>query len=200
MHTQYEGVRFVGKSFSKLDPQRFENCIFERCDFSRLCFGTVDFNKCIFDNCKLRGVDFGASSLVDVEFIGKLVDVWFRGSDPFSEFLYGPSAQLRTNPMAGVSFAHAELWDLTFSDNCPLSKTILPQDGHHSFFDRWPERLQAALAVVEKWGHRRAYNRVASYLPHARTQSEYILNRKSLIADLGDELGEKLFATLQSAI
>ena len=199
MQSEYEGVRFVDKSFSRLDPRRFDNCTFERCDFSKLRFSVVDFNKCMFGNCKLRGVDFGAASLEDVEFVGKLVDVWFRGSDPYAEHIR-PGAPPRANTMAGVSFAQADLWDPTFSDNCPLSSVILPQDGQHCFFDRWQERLQAALKVVEAWDHRRAYNCVASYLPHASKQSEYILSRRQLMRELGDELGDKLFDTLQVAI
>jgi uncharacterized protein YjbI with pentapeptide repeats len=77
MQSEYEGVRFVDKSFSRLDPRRFENCTFERCDFSKLRFSVVDFNKCIFDNCKLRGVDFGAASLEDVSLPASL---WMSGS------------------------------------------------------------------------------------------------------------------------
>ncbi len=201
---RYEGCYFQGTSFrgSHFGVRRteFTHCRFERCDFSKLRFGAVEFNQCVFDTCSLKGVDFGASSFAEVDFIGKLEDVWFRGRDPFLEFTEGPDAQPRTNEMANVSFAQAELWDLTFSDNCPLSTVTLPGDGEHYLFDRWQERLQAALRTIEAWDNSRATSYVAAFLPHAKSQSAYILNRNEAIADLGDEVGRKVFATLKSSL
>lgn len=195
----FQETSFRGAHFG-VRRSEFTNCRFERCDFSKLRFGVVEFNRCVFDTCKLDGVDFGAASFAEVEFIGKLEDVWFRGRDPFSEFFEGPDAQPRRNEMENVSFAQAELWDLTFSDDCPLSKITLPNDGEHHRFDRWQERLLATLPTVEAWDNIRAYNYVAAFLPHAKKQSTYILNRNETMADLGDELGRKVFATLQSAL
>lgn len=191
----FRETRFRGSLFG-IKRSVFNSCIFNRCDLAGLRFGIVEFNNCRFDNCELKGVDFGASSFVEVEFIGKLEDVWFRGRDPFVEFTEGVTAQPRTNEMSGVSFAKAELWDVTFSDNCRLSNVVLPMDGDHHYFDRWSERLKSALEIIHGWNDSRSHNFVAAYVSHAKKQTEYILNCKALIAELGTEKGKQVLETL----
>ncbi len=199
---RYENCDFQRTSFlgAQLGVGRsqFVGCAFNRCDFSGIRFNVVEFDKCVFDSCKLEGVDFGASSFADVTFIGRLGDVWFRGRDPFLEFSSGPAAQCRKNEMTGVSFAQAELWDVTFSDNCPLSTVILPNDGDHHFFDRWPDRLNSALATIATWDDSLASNYVASFLPHAQNQTEFILNYNEVITELGKDVGKRVFKLMTS--
>lgn len=200
---EYERCRFQKTSFCGahfgVERSRFTNCIFEECNLTKLRFGVVEFNSCRFDRCRLNGVDFGASSFIDVEFVGKLENVWFRGRDPFTEFSKGPAAQQRTNEMKGVSFAQAELWDVTFSDNCRLSGTVIPTDEEHYLLDHWQERLEFTLRTMEAWHNTQASNYIAAFMPHAENQSEYIVNRKAFIKELGEEVGKGAFDTMLTA-
>ncbi|UUC44158.1 pentapeptide repeat-containing protein [Flavobacterium cerinum] len=136
---------FQNCKFSKAvigyDGTKFENCIFRNCDFTRTNHIRTEYNNCQFLNCKLKGFDYGASSFEDCVFEGKVEDVWFRGGfqHPIQLSEFGKP---RPNKMKNVSFEHAELIDLTISDNCDLSTVKVPDDGNYLLLGNWKTRLE----------------------------------------------------------
>lgn len=177
---------------------QYIGCHFRQCNLAGLRMGQNEYDKCVFQDCDLRGCDFGASSFHDVQFTGRIEGAWIRGRDPFLEFTSGIGAQLRQNSMSNVSFANATLWSVTFSDHCVLRDVDLPSDGSHLFFDRWNDRIQCALSRLDERSSdaRTAKKFVLSFLPHAQSQNEYILNRDYVYLTIGKEWGQRVIEAL----
>ncbi|UUC44160.1 pentapeptide repeat-containing protein [Flavobacterium cerinum] len=150
----FKGVLFERCKFTKAamgyNGSKFENCIFRNCDFTRSVHARAEYNNCEFINCKLKGIDFSGSSFEDCVFEGKVEDVWFRGGFP-SQLEIEDFGRPRPNKMKNVSFEHAELIDLTISDNCDLSTVKVPNDCNYLRLDNWKarlERLDSCLASL----------------------------------------------------
>ncbi|MBS0261467.1 MAG: pentapeptide repeat-containing protein, partial [Planctomycetes bacterium] len=174
----------------------FAGCVFQRGNFRGAIFKRPEFDQCQFLSCDFRGVDFDASSFVDCAFVGKLNGAWFRGGYGYPE-LSESYGRARQNNMLRVSWAAAKIWQVTFSDECDLSTVILPTDGKHFRYDRWPERVEAACAKFNDCDNAdlgRAYNFVRSFQPHAQSQAWYILNYDDIANLVGNEVAPLVLA------
>jgi hypothetical protein len=143
-------------------------------------------------------MDFNAASFEDCAFEGKLTDVWFRGGFryPVEEHRYGPA---KKNRMEHVSFAKAQLEDLTFSDSCDLSTIILPETGGYRRYDRWLERLLALQTKARNWScpdDEEAAFFVKVYINHARNQDWMILSVKELRMHYCPNAADRVIETL----
>lgn len=179
---------------------RFTQCLFERADFIQTGFIRPEFDDCCFDNCIFSGVDFRGSSFERCEFRGEVRGVWFRGGFPLASFTerWG---EPRSNRMNFVSFKHAKLMDITFSDHCDLSSIIPPEDGRHAVFDRWPERIKSVFELSRAWSEpskKQGENFYTSYETHARKQDWYLMGVDELMNQFGKEPGMRIWQGLLS--
>ncbi|KKL03849.1 hypothetical protein LCGC14_2622030, partial [marine sediment metagenome] len=161
------------------------DCLFEGANFRKAGSIRPELLRCTFRDCKLKGMDFNAASFEDCKFEGEIRDVWFRGGYPYS---YGDRqfGRAKKNRMTNVSFAKAELIDLTISDDCDLSTVILPDGNRYRKYDRWLERLLAVQAALYLWSEGEAqeiefYLRL--HLPHAQNQDWMIVDCDEVRSD-----------------
>lgn len=196
-HTNYIGVRdsrctFHQVDFYKADMRgatlglhgaRYEDVSFRRADMRRVSCYRGYFIKCDFSEARIEEVNFNASHFINCTFKGPLRGVWFRGyyAIPQDEKTFGKT---EPNPMENVDFSEATLWDVMFSDGCDLSKVIIPQDGEHFLFHRWPQVLARAKEEVERnWEgvfKQEALGFLDVYAEGAQNQDMYIINRREL--------------------
>jgi fluoroquinolone resistance protein len=168
-----KGTSFYNVDFSKakwrgatlgLGGARYEKCKFIGTDLTNVFCYRGYFIDCRFEKAKLENIDFEASHFIRCIFIGNLQSVWFRGYYPIQahEDSFGITEK---NTMEDVDFSKANFWDVMFTTNCDLSKTIPPDDGEHLFFKNWPLAKRVAIEIIEKeWkGHYRdrGINRIA---------------------------------------
>lgn len=198
----FENCSFCNVSFRRAGigykGTRFKHCCFECADFIQTGFIRPEFDDCCFDSCIFSGVDFNGSSFERCEFRGEVRGVWFRGGFPLRSFeeRWGTP---RPNTMKGVSFKHAKLIDMTFSDHCDLSSVIPPDDGHHAVFDRWPERIKSVYQQSRSWPEeikREGELFYTSCESHAKKQNWYLMGVDDLMNQHGKEAGMKLWQAL----
>jgi uncharacterized protein YjbI with pentapeptide repeats len=179
---------------------RYRSCLFKRCDFSRASFIRAEFDDCQFIDCKLNGMDFGASSFVRCEFRGRLVSVWFRGDFPLASYRESFGIP-RPNTMADVSFEHAELVDVVFTNGCPLDKVKIPRGDNYLLVDDLQKKLTALQSKAPTFGGRiereiGLFARV--HLVHAKYQTQSLLNLDDIVRDYGMEAAEVIWAELKA--
>ena len=182
------------------DGSSYNNCTFRTVKFGRTSCIRPEFNDCVFRYCKMKGVDFNGGSCVNCRFIGKIENVWFRGGFPLEEFNqeYGPP---RRNRMENVSFEEASVWGLTFSDSCDLSSIILPNKGDYRLYSDWKKRLLVLKKEFEKLPKDKNEGLIYSeiHLVHAEKQDWYLVNCCEIKKDYGEEIGNLIIQTLDSA-
>jgi uncharacterized protein YjbI with pentapeptide repeats len=133
-----------------LDGARYEFVKFIGTDLRDIHCYRGYFIDCDFSLAKLHHIDFNASHFIRCKFKGKLTRVWFRGyyDIPAHEEAYGTTEQ---NPMLGVDFSEAQLWDVMFTTNCDLTYVTPPQDGNHHLFKNWECIISKAHEEVERY-------------------------------------------------
>lgn len=180
---------------------QYNNVRFTETDFRKAVFIRPEFNNIDFTECRLDGIDFNASSFSECNFRGPVKEVWFRGNYAFShqEEQFGPA---RKNKMKNVSFFHANLDGVTFSNHCDLSSVILPQDSSCIKYENWPKQLIRLINDFEYKtddASKEVMIFAKAHLIHAETQQAYILSKHDLINDYGAAAAsiilEKLTAT-----
>jgi fluoroquinolone resistance protein len=181
------GNTFMDCTFIKTDfrdailgykGSQFHRCKFADANFQRSQFIRPEFNDCVFKDCHFGNVDFNASSFERCEFSGEVRSVWFRGGFalPSQSERFGTP---RPNRMLNVSFAHATLVDVTFSNHCDLSSVVPPSDSDHRLFRDWKSCLLKLQSTVQSWPND---ERMAgelfckTHLTHAQAQESYILS------------------------
>jgi uncharacterized protein YjbI with pentapeptide repeats len=174
----------------------YENVIFDQATFKQARFDCPVFSHCAFLNCKLGGVDFDASHFVHVRFTGKVTNVWFRGQSAYeSDLAKHKKAGHGLNPMI-VDFSDAELWGVTISHYCDLSRVILPTDGNHYLFTNWYNVLMELDKRIDQefsdptW-RSAAHDFVWVYKGHAKKQAMEILNVKNIEKNERKDLQEQ---------
>lgn len=191
---RFTKTKFLNAGFG-IDGGKYKNILFEESNFEGAFFYYPDFEDCTFMNCKMEGVDFSASHLIDVKFIGKLDDVWFRGESPI------PKTQKKMketgrglNPMI-VDFADADLWFITFSDHCDLSRVIMPKDGEHYLINNIKKVIQYlevdAEKIIDMKHHKFVKEFIAMYKSHIVKQDMVIINFKELISNAQYYMGKE---------
>lgn len=219
---KFFGVRFDGADLSSISDHGnyFENCTFSRtklreaclgyegskylrcqfvgASFARAVFIRPEFDESTFVDCKLKGADFNASSFAECKFSGRLEDVWFRGGygHPMDAREFGVA---RRNEMRSVSFADAELRDVTFSNGCDLGSVIVPARGNYRLYRAWGRRLSALQAKAQGWAPNDAQEAevfVRSHAVHAAEQEWYLLNCDDLVREFGSDLAQQLARVL----
>jgi hypothetical protein len=184
----FNNCRFVKSKLSNsgfgIHGGRYDNILFEEVNFNGAIFFSPDFFRCVFKNCKMNGIDFSASHFDQVKFVGKLDDVWFRGESPRPD-MQKQLKKRRLNPMV-VDFSEAYLWFVTYSDNCDLSKVILPKDGQHYLIGdvrgviQW---LEGEVAKIDDLNTRKFVEKfIVLYKHHTVKQDMLILNLKEVIS------------------
>lgn len=180
------------------DGSTFNNCIFERCNYSKTVFIRPEYTKSFFKDCKINRLDFNASSFENCFFEGKLNDVWFRGGFPLqSDYEYYGIPKL--NEMKNVSFEKAELRDITFSNNCNLSTVRVNNNSKYYIFNIWEKRLKFLLSGVCEWSiqeRKEVDIFVNTHLVHAKTQEWNIINIDDLERDYGINIALKIIYNL----
>jgi fluoroquinolone resistance protein len=184
------------------DGTRYEHCLFKKLNFSKTSFGRAEFDDCRFEDCRFDSVDFFGSSFERCTFVGKVHDAWFRGhymSVPDKpEVFAGLVKQFgvaRPNKMKAVDFSHADLRDLTFSDECDLSTCKLPNDELIVGFSRWGKLLKAVegrIPFMFTPDDGRVLEIVKSFDTHAQIQDWYIVNFRDFSNDLSLSVIERL--------
>jgi fluoroquinolone resistance protein len=180
---------------------RFRQCQFVRADFIQAGFIRAEFDDCYFDSCTFSGVDFWASSFVKCEFRGDLRGVWFHGEYAVPSYIE-QLANARRNKMERVSFEHARLLDVTFSDQCDLSTVIPPTDGRHALLDRWPQRINSVYHRSRDWPEpcqKEGELFFKAFEAHAKKQDWYLLGIDDLVNRHGKLPGIKIWEVLISA-
>ena len=147
-----------GKVFEEIDFSyvdfshcRIERCIFRNCwiglwgslyrniTFDQIKLSSIimyypDFENCQFINCNLKRTEFNGAILNHVEFVGLLSDAWFKGRYIMSDITlpeyFDARRMYQLNPMV-VDFSKAEITYCMFTDECDLTKVVLPKDGKH---------------------------------------------------------------------
>ena len=166
---------------------QFDRCKFTDASLQRTQFIRPEFNDCIFKDCRYQNTDFNASSFERCEFSGEVRSVWFRGGFalPSLREEFGTS---RPNKMLNVSFAHATLIDVTFSNNCDLSTIIPPVDSDHRLVSDWKNCLLMLQTTIQHWP---TEEKMAgeifcqTHLTHAQTQKSYIVSFLDLMEVYG---------------
>jgi hypothetical protein len=51
--------------------------------------------------------------------------------------------------MEDIDFSEATFWDVMFTTDCDLSRTIPPKDGQHLLIKDWPKARQAAMDIID---------------------------------------------------
>ena len=103
--------------------------------------------------------------------------------------------------MRGVDFSAAELWRITYSDNCGLTDLILPEGGEYILISDWHAQLRKALSKIQtdKEGSSPEILRLKDWieieLVHAKTQPTCLLNRLEIREDVG-EINESILMEL----
>lgn len=201
---RFERCKFVSVKFNGAyigyRGSEFLDCRFEQCKFAKSLFVRAEFTNVDFVNCRLRGIDFDASSFKNSSFSGELRDVWFRGGFalPDEEQRFGKP---RPNKMENVSFEHAELSDLTFSDNCDLSTVRIDQTGKVFLFDKWRQRLERLKSEFISWEdaeQKEADIFTFAYLVHADNQDWHIISAEEVERDHGKDVATKIITCLNA--
>jgi fluoroquinolone resistance protein len=195
---QFTNCRFTKSKFNNagfgIDSGQYIDCIFEDSNLRGASFFYPTFSNCMFKNCKLDGVDFCASHFNNVKFIGHLEDVWFRGESP------NPEDQIMhrkkghgLNPM-NVDFSEASLWYVTISDNCDLTKVIMPNDGNHYLIKnikRVLRYLEEEINGIDSINEQRFVKLfIELYKYHIAKQDMVIINLNNLISIAQEYLRE----------
>lgn len=112
----------------------YKNVTFDQIKLSSIIMFYPDFENCQFINCNLRKTEFKGAILNHVEIIGIVSDVKFKGryimnDIPLPEY-FDARRMYQLNPMV-VDFSKAEITYCMFTDECDLTKVILPKDGKH---------------------------------------------------------------------
>lgn len=193
---------FIGTDFRQAAlgyrGSRYNGVKFIECDFRKAAFIRAEFNDTEFVECRLEGVDFNASSFVSCNFRGIIKEVWFRGGYglPHLEEQFGVA---RKNEMKNVSFLHATLDGVTFSDNCELSSITLPHDSTCIRVQDWPQRLIRILDQFESNVDEVSREVVLfskAHMIHAEKQPVYILSKQDLIKEYGVEAANIILKSL----
>lgn len=112
----------------------YRNITFDRIKLSSIIMYYPDFENCQFINCNLKRTEFNGAILNHVEFVGLLSDAWFKGRYIMSDITlpeyFDARRMYQLNPMV-VDFSKAEITYCMFTDECDLTKVVLPKDGKH---------------------------------------------------------------------
>jgi hypothetical protein len=133
---------------------------------------------CVFMDCELTDFDFGATSLADCRFVGRLKTGWFRKG-----YMHPALAQdfgsPQDNQMLRVDFSDAVLTDVVFAGGVPLDSVVLPTDGAHRFYTHFPQRLVRLWKETEKCAvqdRAEAWRLIWMYLDTSADQQDVVLN------------------------
>lgn len=177
----------------------YTSCRFIRCIFSNTGFIKAVFSGCAFESCKMNGCDFNASSFEQCSFKGRYDNLWFRADYKFpnNRSRFG---EPKPNRMDGVSFEHAELHRVAFSQGCPLDNITLPINGNYTLIKSgWRKLLlslqhQAALTPGPVGKEINIFAR--AWLENDDRQDQYLLNNDDILEDYGEEAAKIILATL----
>ena len=190
----YQKCLFINSNLSGatmgFDGSHFVDCKFEGTKFQRTTFVRPTFERCSFA-ADLNNVNFEASAFVECSFAGRIESGWFRnGYQHFA--LVETFGKPPTNTMANVDFSDAILWGVGFSGNLDLSTVIMPRDGKHYFFDRWPYRLRrlSVTSPADAGLSRAVEEFLAIFGPSAEHQHQYIVYEGFLEHTLGKTAAE----------
>ena len=190
---RFKKSKFLNAGFG-IDGGKYINSIFEESNFKGALFFYPDFYECTFKNCMMDGVDFSASHFNKVRFVGRLEDVWFRGESPkpgVEKVLNEKSRGL--NPMI-IDFSEADLWFITYSDNCDLSRVIMPRDGNHYLIRNFKKVIRLLAVDAEKMTDTKAQKFVLEFIEmfkyHVVKQDMVILNLINIISNAEYYLGK----------
>lgn len=199
---RFERCKFVSVKFNGAyigyRGSEFLDCRFEQCKFAKTLFIRAEFTDVDFVNCRLRGIDFDASSFENCSFSGELRDVWFRGGFalPDEEQRFGKP---RPNKMENVSFEHAELSDLTFSDNCDLSTVRIDQTGKVFIVDKITQRLKRMKVEILSWKENEQKSAENLIFALDRKEQDWtIISLSDVERDYGTNTAAKIIASLSA--
>lgn len=131
----YSNCKFMECKFACLcigmKGGKFENILFEKCNFSGAVIYWPDFEECTFKKCNVNRVDFFDSHFKSVKFIGTVKNCIFRGISLHSKGTTDDQPESRKiNPM-GIDFSKAKLSLVNFQNQCGWKNLKLPEDGNH---------------------------------------------------------------------
>ena len=200
---KYSNCIFVGSDLTNA-TLGFEGSEFDSCNFDGANFGRSSFIRPLFVGCtfagQFRNVDFEASSFSRCRFSGRVDGGWFRNGyqhpDLVSEFGRPP-----VNSMTNVDFQDAVLWGVGFSGSVDLSSVLLPRDGEHYFFDRWPSRIASVGAQSPNDAQLKSAIEgfVSIFGPSSQRQHQYIVHRGFLAQALSQKGADYILDQLLSA-
>lgn len=179
----------------------YNQCVFKNTKFKRTRFIRTEYDNCLFEDCKLKNADFNASSFVSCKFIGKLHGVCFSNGYFMGKELNKEFGVPRVNRMQNVSFAEAELKEVSFRYNCNLSTIIMPKSGEYRLYDKFRKRMELLQSKINEFeGEDRKQVEIFTkvYLIDAvdLEQEEYIFNCDELRQYYGNSLGERILHIL----
>lgn len=202
---QFTDVDFSGANLRDaaigIDGSTYIRVSFRKVDFSGASFFRPQFIDCDFCDARLKDVDFFASNFVNCKFSGRLEGVWFRRYYPLPQY-ERQMGKAVPNQMRNVDFSEAELWGVTFTGGLDLSHVVLPKDGSHILlrhFDAALTRVKEDMDTLSLWSveeKKQVMISIESFLVHAKNQPMWILNKKEMLAELGEEIGESFVALL----
>lgn len=196
---KFNNCQFIKSKFRNagfgIDGGQYSNIVFKDSNLKGAMFFYPNFSDCTFINNKLDGIDFSASHFNRVKFIGKLDDVWFRGESPKAdERKVHREKGHGLNPMI-VDFSQAELWFITYSNNCDLSKVIMPKDGKHFLVKNIKKVVKNLELGLERVNNEKAKKFVEEFIEmykyHIEEQDMVILNVSNLISNAEYYLGNE---------
>lgn len=112
----------------------YSNITFDQIKLSSITMYHPDFENCRFINCDLKRTEFNGAILNNVEIVGLVSDVKFKGRYILDDITlpkdFDAGRMYKLNPMI-VDFSKAEITYCMFTHDCDLTKVILPKDGKH---------------------------------------------------------------------
>ncbi len=173
----FSGVRFGAYNSGGDDrkPSRFVGCTFDRAVMPHFGVSTSRFERCTFRGTKITGWRSECAEFVDCLFAARIRDSVFygrpsrcyEGIDSANESLkkdgiqiWGSRAALaewqreaprrRVNEFRGNDFSEADIDYVDLRDGIDVSAQRWPAGDGYYLLDRWPERLRAARAGVDR--------------------------------------------------